>query len=441
MYRADHDQLSGSKYETVSAEFELWIFLLNPQNFSAKQASYKEVRDWLEKVGNVHLYHRGMRVQPYGDGRNDWLGINLARARNPEAHPSTKTVIGRVVVEDIHNQLQQTTNRLGFRENEAFEELKRFATDVLNWLHKERLKEGENKRQTVKQESISQVREVREQIESEIERDINPQYRGQVLEILQRYEQAQEEQVKALREDLQLYRSLATAGTTAAVFAHESNKPITMISKIAKRIEKKGKELLPKQYANSLKSPVDQLYGISKSWNTFATFPLELLRRNKRRSGVVYVDDVIKNILALFQDLFQDAKIKVKSPKSHEELSIRGSVALLEAILTNLLTNTLNVLTVEGGRLENRLVVISTKKIAHVVRITVCDNGGGIEGIELDEIWLPGQTTKPGGTGLGLTIVKDSVTDMGGKVQAIPKGELGGAEFIVKLPLVGGTGK
>jgi len=39
---------------------------------------------------------------------------------------------------------------------------------------------------------------------------------------------------------------------------------------------------------------------------------------------------------------------------------------------------------------------------------------------------------------LGLTIVKDCVADLGGKVQAIPHGELGGAEFIVELPLVGG---
>jgi len=50
---------------------------------------------------------------------------------------------------------------------------------------------------------------------------------------------------------------------------------------------------------------------------------------------------------------------------------------------------------------------------------------------------LPGVTTTPGGTGFGLTIVKDSVRDMGGKVKAIGNGELGGAEFLVELPLSG----
>ena len=55
----------------------------------------------------------------------------------------------------------------------------------------------------------------------------------------------------------------------------------------------------------------------------------------------------------------------------------------------------------------------------------------------MDEIWLPGRTSTPGGTGLGLTIVRDSVTDLGGQVHAIAKGELGGAEIVVALPLMG----
>jgi signal transduction histidine kinase len=64
------------------------------------------------------------------------------------------------------------------------------------------------------------------------------------------------------------------------------------------------------------------------------------------------------------------------------------------------------------------------------------DNGPGIKGLDLEEIWLPGRTTIPAGTGLGLTIVRDSVVDLGGEIWAVANGELGGAEFVVKLPLV-----
>ena len=67
----------------------------------------------------------------------------------------------------------------------------------------------------------------------------------------------------------------------------------------------------------------------------------------------------------------------------------------------------------------------------------VLDNGPGIRHLTLDEIWLPGRTTVAGGTGLGLTIVRDSVTDLGGSVRAVASGELGGAEFIIELPVAG----
>jgi C4-dicarboxylate-specific signal transduction histidine kinase len=54
--------------------------------------------------------------------------------------------------------------------------------------------------------------------------------------------------------------------------------------------------------------------------------------------------------------------------------------------------------------------------------------------VAIDDIWLPGRTTREDGTGLGLTIVKDVTRDMRGEVSAKAEGELGGAEFTVELP-------
>lgn len=71
--------------------------------------------------------------------------------------------------------------------------------------------------------------------------------------------------------------------------------------------------------------------------------------------------------------------------------------------------------------------------------LRVLDNGLGIIHINPQEIWLSGRTTQADGTGFGLTIVKDSVAELGGIVQVIPQGELGGAEFIVQLPVVEGS--
>jgi signal transduction histidine kinase len=438
LFQAKHSDISQEPYKTAPAEFEVWVFLLNPQSFSTKTASFGQVRKWLSEVGNIHLYHRGLRVKPYGDQGDDWLNLNYARARNPEVRPSTSTVIGRIIVNDPNDLLNQKTDRLGFIENEAFLELKRFAIDVLNWMAKERLKQTENRRQIVKQESSRDVISAKRNIESVIEKAVPQQSRDTVRKVIQQYEEVKERETKALREDLQLYRSLATAGTTAAVFAHESGKPVTLIEKVAKRIEKKGQELPGEIYLKSFAKPVEILYKVSKSLLSFSRFPLHLLKREKRKTGRVEVARVIDDILELFAPFLQDSKIEVVKSSINNQYFILGSTALLEAIITNLLTNTINAFNVEGTRTEGRQVMIVTEIIESYLQIKISDNGLGIRDINLNNIWLPGQTTKPEGTGLGLTIVKDSVTDLGGKVQAIAKGGLGGAEFIIKLPLVGG---
>ncbi|MFI5364000.1 MAG: ATP-binding protein [Candidatus Binatia bacterium] len=71
------------------------------------------------------------------------------------------------------------------------------------------------------------------------------------------------------------------------------------------------------------------------------------------------------------------------------------------------------------------------------LHLDVLDNGPGIVGIDANEIWLPGYTTKPGGTGLGLTIVRDAAQDLGGSVAVEERGELGGATFHIELPILG----
>jgi signal transduction histidine kinase len=59
----------------------------------------------------------------------------------------------------------------------------------------------------------------------------------------------------------------------------------------------------------------------------------------------------------------------------------------------------------------------------------------------VDEVWLPGRTTTPNGTGFGLTIVRDVVSDLDGEAFAVAKGELGGAEFAVRIPYASGENK
>jgi C4-dicarboxylate-specific signal transduction histidine kinase len=437
LFRADLQHSEQRPYQTVAATLEVWIFGLSSQTFSRRErtASVGEIRDWLSIVGGTHLYHRGLRVKPYGDSGNDWLNINLERAKAAEERPSTNTVIGRVVVNDSDDILIQKTDRLGFIENEEFSELRQFAIDAFDWMARVRLKETEKKRDQSKQDINRALVEAKSKVEETIAALELPQAsRTQVLKLIQNYEKIKERETQSLREDVLLYRSLATAGTTAAVFAHESGKPVTLIEKAAKRIETQGKNILGERYIKTFDPPVGMLYKAANSLKSFAKFPLHLLKHAKRRSSTVDIHVVIDGVIDLFQPFLEEAKVDVKTVLTDSRPLVRGSIALLEAILVNLMTNAINAFNTKGAPCEKRQIMICTELAATRLELRFLDNG--VKGLELDEIWLPGRTNTPGGTGLGLTIVKDSVADLGGEIWAIANGELGGAEFMVNLPLM-----
>ena len=438
---ADHKTLSKTenRYQTVPAKLEIWFFVLQQQSFTRREriGTVKEISNWLEAFGGVHLYHREIRVKPYGDPGNDWLEINLLRSRNPESRPSTWTTIGRVTTTDPYDSLIQKTDRLGLIENEAFSELRKFAVDALDWVRNFRSKESEKKREQEKRNISQNVEEAKVEVDRTIAAlEIPSASRTQILRVIQNYEKIKESETKSLQEDVLLYRSLATAGTTAALFAHESGKPVTLIERSTDRIAKQGQKLLAEKYAKSIGEAVEILQRSAQSLRSFAKFPLHLLKRAKRKSTTVDVHEVIEGVITLFNPFLEESKVAVKKSFSDDLPLVRGNIALLEAILVNLVTNSLNSFNFNTSHSLQRQITISTKLLSSHLELRFLDNGSGIIGIELDEIWLPGRSTTLGGTGLGLTITKDSVTDLGGQITAIPNGELGGAEFLIILPLV-----
>jgi signal transduction histidine kinase len=96
--------------------------------------------------------------------------------------------------------------------------------------------------------------------------------------------------------------------------------------------------------------------------------------------------------------------------------SVIGHHDALAAALSNVI---LNAVDASNGR--GRIVVGASKdrlRDADAVRIEVSDDGGGIAPDQLERIWDPYVTHKPGGTGLGLAIARQAVLAHDGTVEA-----------------------
>lgn len=447
----DHHQIGSARkgsgrrreaplaYSTAAAQFELWNFNLSKENFDLRSSrrQVNEVRQWLRAVGGVHLYHRGLRVHPYGDEGHDWLEMNLRRARSPEVRPSTNNAVGRVVVTDDGNVLTAKTDRSGFVENLAFVELRLFCQDVLDWAAQERLRLRERRRDQAKRESRVRVDKAKDEAEKAL-RSLPPQAREVAEQVTENLTTAFEERVQTLEDEVQLYRTLGTVGTTTAVFAHESSRPLARIEQSAGIIDRRLRAVLETQYTQELERHVGALISSAASLRTFTDLPLGLVSRRKRRPAIVDVNAAISELLDIFEPHLSAADIDVDPQLSDSNPKMRATVAAIEAIVANLLANAAYAFTVPAARKEeDRIIVVRTATTDRLIEISVIDNGPGIDLtlIDLEDIWLPGKTTREGGTGLGLTIVRDVVSDLDGQVHVKAAGELGGAEFNIEMPL------
>jgi signal transduction histidine kinase len=425
--------------KSVPTNFELWIFQLDPQSFSAKnrEDNSTQIRRWLESVGGVHLYHRGLRVAPYGDKGDDWLKINFFRSRNPQSRPSTRTVIGRVVAEDSDSLLLQKTDRLGFLENETFLNLQQFAMNTLEWVADFRLGTVEIKQEEAKRGIKPKIAKAMKRVKEIIEINIpDPVPRKETLLVVEDYEKITEKEVEILNEELQLYRSLATAGTTSAIFAHESGREINTLKQQVGILNAKMQRYIESEiYLKYFSGTFSTIQKLASSVQGFAKYPIYLLKKEKRSKGKIEIHQVINNIISLFDPFLESSNTTIELDRVDTELNLRGSTALVEAILINLITNAINAFNAKDAPIQNRKIVIRTESSENFIWLRVMDNALGIQGLTIDEIWLAGKTTTRSGTGLGLKIAKDSVIDLGGQISAIANGQLGGAEFIVQLPL------
>lgn len=136
------------------------------------------------------------------------------------------------------------------------------------------------------------------------------------------------------------------------------------------------------------------------------------------------------DINALLEELATNASDpRVRSDAAPAPLLVRTDAVTLRRIVENLLMNAVESLPANGGS-----VLLSSEALhGGRVRIKVRDTGRGMSAGEVNRAFDEFHTTKPGGTGLGLSVVRSLVLDLGGAIRvASERGQ--GTQFEVDLP-------
>jgi len=121
------------------------------------------------------------------------------------------------------------------------------------------------------------------------------------------------------------------------------------------------------------------------------------------------------------------AGIEIKNELEGDSFLVRVDENQLRQAFLNLFRNSADSMPA-GGRLT-----ISSGRVDGMVRIEVKDTGKGINAECLDRIFDPFFSTRENGTGLGLSLTQQIVTEHGGNISCQSKpGQ--GTSFMVELP-------
>lgn len=205
--------------------------------------------------------------------------------------------------------------------------------------------------------------------------------------------------------------------------AHEVKNPLTpmrlLIQNFARKFDRNDPEIeeKTKNLTNTLIHQIDTIASIAEAFSDFAKMPL-------RKDEKIDVAEEIKKAV----DLFPENIVTVD--KKCDECFYSIDRIYLNRIITNLVKNALQA--IPYGR-EPKVSIIINKNKQYII-LKVADNGEGVPPEIGNKIFEPKFTTKNGGTGLGLAMVKKLVEDYGGDIRYIT--ELGeGTIFTVKFPL------
>lgn len=416
----------------MPARFKLWIFLLVTSEFPGGIKDLNAVRGLLQEFGGIHVFLDGVRVAPYGDPNDDWAGMASMRASNPEYMPQTRTAMGYVTLDD-QPELKQKTDRSGFLESPATEALRAFVRATLSWQSSVRIGFRDNNETQIRNTGKVERDQIAHQLNSLIEGLAAP-VKNKASALVKRLGEVASRQEAVLSREVELYRSLGTAGIAASVFAHESaNNSLARIrnntTSVQFRVKKKDK-LLAAETAPLVERVTDDVDGLL----AVSEITLSLVKAKNRKRQRIAVGSVVSSVLKVFEPYLELNKVTIDYQALPPDTYLLGSRAALECILVNLITNSMQAM--ESASVTTPMIRITGEANGKRAVMTVTDNGPGIKDISLTDIWLPGETTRQEGTGLGLTIVRSSVRDLGGRIQVEAASDMGGARFTITLPLI-----
>ena len=237
-------------------------------------------------------------------------------------------------------------------------------------------------------------------------------------------------QLEEMRHDLTRVSRVSMLSQFAASIAHEVSQPLNAVFLNVKACLRWMEDSAPT--VEDLRPALRDICEAAKRANDVISHNRELFKHHRVEKCLLDVNVVVRDVAVLAQTRLQQSLVTLETELDDDLPEVLGDRVELQQVLLNLVLNAIEAM---GGvdPSSRRLWIQTCLTETSLVRVTVRDTGIGLGSIDLQRLYTPFYTTKPSGTGVGLSISRRIVEAHGGELYAKPQ-DGPGTTFCFTIP-------
>jgi signal transduction histidine kinase/PAS domain-containing protein len=247
-----------------------------------------------------------------------------------------------------------------------------------------------------------------------------------LIEIFARY-LSQALRHRVLEKELSRSARMNVLGQLASGVAHEVRNPLNAIIAIMEALNVEiGASSDYEPYLHHMRAQIERLTNLMEDLLALGR-PL-----TPRDLVTVPVSELVHTCLAPLRKLFEigERRIVLAMPKGASQWLVRADKNRIAQVFTNLIENA-----AQHSPVNAAIQITVLEPRSSMIAFRVTDHGAGISNEALKRLFEPFYTTRKGGTGLGLFIVKHIIESHNGTVALFPNDKVPGTTVELELPL------
>lgn len=387
--------------ECGSFDFEFYIFDLNVDSENPSKYYLSKEEKGIIKEHRIYLYRDNVRVMPYGDPEDDWLGIDMARGTvRADEYLSNDQVVGCVYISQKENaNLKDKTNREGLiEEGRALEDFIGVLRLILRYLRKKPFAQYLIDKQRKKETDLIKNGRPNELIEGAKKQFGNDE---KAMAFLRTFESSYTKEKRILEDRIKKTENLAAVGLSIETASHDV---MLLLGKAVEQQEALIKELMLGYEVDrdELISRLTLVRGTISMIQTQMKDVQLLFPSTKAKTKNIDVRSIIEKVHNLYKRALKENSIEVEYDVSTQPVIAKTTDAVLLQVFINLFDNALYWLKSIDSERKIMITIDGSQN-----RIIFSDSGPGVNADDIDYIFEAFYSGKgEEGRGLGLYIAR-----------------------------------